>query len=132
MGDPNAARRAALAAAEAATDRYAYEVAATYASMALDALDAGGAEANEDAERAAVLIVRGEAHLRAADLALATGDFRTALDHAWRASDERRPGADPRVWDIRIEIPDAERAGNRLQGTFELKFDDPLPGVIPR
>ncbi len=90
MGDPNAACRAALAAAEAATDRYAYEVAATYASMALDALDAGGAEANEDAERAAVLIVRGEAHLRAADLALATGDFRTALDHAWRAGDERR------------------------------------------
>jgi len=49
-----------------------------------------------------------------------------------RASDERRPGADPRVWDIRVEIPDAERAGTRLQGTFELKFDDPLPGVIPR
>jgi hypothetical protein len=47
-----------------------------------------------------------------------------------RASEDRRPGADPRVWDIRVEIPDAERAGGRLQGVFELKFDDPLPGVI--
>lgn len=49
-----------------------------------------------------------------------------------RASEDRRPGADPRIWDIRVEIPDAERAGGRLQGVFELKLDDPLPGVIPR
>ncbi|HTO88040.1 MAG TPA: type VI secretion protein IcmF/TssM N-terminal domain-containing protein [Thermoanaerobaculia bacterium] len=49
-----------------------------------------------------------------------------------RASEDRRPGADPRVWDIRVEIPDAERPSSRLQGVFELKLDDPLPGVIPR
>ncbi len=47
-----------------------------------------------------------------------------------RASEDRRPGADPRVWDIRVEIPDAERANARLQGVFELKLDDPLPGVL--
>jgi hypothetical protein len=47
-----------------------------------------------------------------------------------RASEDRRPGADPRVWDIRVEIPDAERANARLQGVFELKLDDPMPGVL--
>lgn len=49
-----------------------------------------------------------------------------------RASDERRPGQDDKVWDVRVEIPDAERSSNRLQGVFELRIDDPLPGVIPR
>jgi hypothetical protein len=49
-----------------------------------------------------------------------------------RASDERRAGQDDKVWDVRVEIPDAERASTRLQGVFELRFDEPLPGVIPR
>jgi hypothetical protein len=49
-----------------------------------------------------------------------------------RASEDRKPGQDERVWSIRVEVPDAERANLKLQGVFELKFDDPLPGVIPR
>ena len=49
-----------------------------------------------------------------------------------RASEERKVGQDDRVWNVRVEVPDAERASLRLQGVFELKFDDPLPGVIPR
>ncbi len=49
-----------------------------------------------------------------------------------RSSEERRAGADPRLWEIRVDLPDAERSGTRLQGVFELKLDDPLPGVIPR
>ncbi|MGH9369725.1 MAG: type VI secretion protein IcmF/TssM N-terminal domain-containing protein [Thermoanaerobaculia bacterium] len=47
------------------------------------------------------------------------------------ASEERRPEADRRVWNIRVELPDAERPGGRLQGVFELKLDDSLPAVIP-
>jgi hypothetical protein len=31
-----------------------------------------------------------------------------------------------------VEVPDAERANLKLQGVFELKFDEPLPGVIPK
>jgi hypothetical protein len=49
-----------------------------------------------------------------------------------RASEDRRPIQDDKVWDIRVEIPDAERSSTRLQGAFELRFDEPLPGVIPR
>ena len=49
-----------------------------------------------------------------------------------RASDDRRAGQDPSVWDIRVEIPDAERPSTRLQGVFELRLDEPLPGVLPR
>lgn len=49
-----------------------------------------------------------------------------------KTSEDRKPGQDERVWSIRVEVPDAERANLKLQGVFELKFDDPLPGVIPR
>jgi DNA-binding CsgD family transcriptional regulator len=86
-GDPVAARRAALAAASAAMNRYAYEVGASCAGMALDALDAGGAEALEDADRAAVLLVRGTARLKGGDLGLASDDLTMALDLARRAAD---------------------------------------------
>jgi hypothetical protein len=51
---------------------------------------------------------------------------------ARRASEERKPGQDDRVWTVRVEVPDAERANLKLQGVFELKFDEPLPGVIPK
>jgi hypothetical protein len=48
------------------------------------------------------------------------------------ASEDRRPNQDDHVWDIRVEIPDAEKPNGRLQGVFELKLDDALPGVLPR
>lgn len=49
-----------------------------------------------------------------------------------RASEDRRPGQDEKVWNVRVEIPDAERPTTRLQAVFELRFDEPMPGVIPR
>jgi len=61
-----------------------------------------------------------------------TGGPLKLFGYVLRASEDRRPGSDPRVWNIRVEIPDAERPTPRLQGVFELKFDDPLPGVVPQ
>jgi hypothetical protein len=49
-----------------------------------------------------------------------------------RASEDRKPGQDDRIWTVRVEVPDAERASTKLQGVFELKFDEAVPGVIPR
>jgi hypothetical protein len=46
------------------------------------------------------------------------------------ASEERTPSQDRHLWNIRVEIPDAEHPNGRLQGVFELKIDEPLPGVI--
>ena len=49
-----------------------------------------------------------------------------------RASEPRRPEQDERIWNTRIEVPDAERPSVRLQGVVELRFEEPLPGVVPR
>jgi IcmF-related N-terminal domain len=46
------------------------------------------------------------------------------------ASEERTPSQDRHLWNVRVEIPDAEHPNGRLQGVFELKIDEPLPGVI--
>ncbi len=85
-GDPAAARRAALAASTHAMDRFAYEVAATCAGMALDAVEAGG---GDESHRARALLARGNAHLKAGDLELAADDFRMALDVAHRLGADR-------------------------------------------
>ena len=42
--------------------------------------------------------------------------------------EEVRP--DRQVWTVRIEIPDFAQPRNRLEGLFELTFDDPVPGVV--
>lgn|GEM_PF-7017046 len=80
-GDPTIARDAALAACEDASRRLAFEVAATFATMALGAIDAGG---GDDQDCVAALCRRGRAHLLGGDLASAVEDFRTALDQANR------------------------------------------------
>ena len=61
-----------------------------------------------------------------------TGGPLKLFDYILSTSEERTPTQDRHIWDIRVEIPDAERANGRLQGVFELKIDEPLPGVIPR
>jgi hypothetical protein len=80
-GEPTAARDAALAACEDASRRLAFEVAVTFATMALDAIDAGG---GDDDDRVAALCRRGRGHLLGGDMASAVEDFRTALDLAIR------------------------------------------------
>jgi len=85
-GDPGLARRAALAAAAHAMERLAYEVADACAGLALDALDIGG---GDDADRARALITRGHARHKAGSIDLAIADFRSALDVARRAGDDR-------------------------------------------
>ena len=64
-------------------------------------------------------------------LAITGGPLRL-FAYVLRASEERPASADRRAWDVRVDLPDAERSGSRLQAVFELKLDDPLPGVLPR
>ncbi len=85
-GDPAAAHRAALAAAAQSMDTLAYEVAATFADMALDAIEAGTCD---DYDRAGALLVRGRAHLKAGDLERGVADCRLALEVAERHGDAR-------------------------------------------
>lgn len=82
LGNLGAASQSGLDAAAAATARHAYEVAATFATMALDAIDVAGLD---PAARAAALITRGDAHLKAGDFRLAAADFHSALDLAREA-----------------------------------------------
>ena len=60
----------------------AYELAVSYADMALDAIDFGG---GEEADRAEALLRRGRAHLATGDLQRATADCRLALELAARS-----------------------------------------------
>lgn len=80
-GDPTRARLAAVAAFHHSMNALAYELAVSFADMALDALDAGG---GNDTDRAEVLLGRGRAHLRAGDLGRATADCRAAFQLATR------------------------------------------------
>jgi DNA-binding CsgD family transcriptional regulator len=76
-GDITAARDAALAAYDESMRRLAYEGAASFATMALEAIDAGAGDARR---RAAALLRRGHAYLNAGDLPRAIDDFRHVLD----------------------------------------------------
>lgn len=86
-GDAGAARRAALRAAVQAMERFAYEVAAFCADMALDAIDAGG---GDESDRAEARQLRGDAHLKAGDLEQAASDFQASLAVARAGRDQRR------------------------------------------
>jgi hypothetical protein len=81
-GDPVRARRAALAAHDDASDRLAFEVAAAFAGLAIDSVDAGGGGPGDRAED---LIRRGRAHLRGGQVGPATEGFRAGLDLARRS-----------------------------------------------
>jgi DNA-binding CsgD family transcriptional regulator len=80
-GDPDRARRAALAAFDQAMDDRAYEVAAMFAGRALDAIAAGG---GDDADRADTILRRGTALVKSGNLAQGSSDCRLALEEANR------------------------------------------------
>jgi predicted ATPase/DNA-binding CsgD family transcriptional regulator len=81
-GDLVRSRRGALAAADQAMTGLAYELAVSYADMAIDAIDAGG---GDEADRAEALLRRGRAQLATGDLQRATADCRLALELATRS-----------------------------------------------
>jgi DNA-binding CsgD family transcriptional regulator/tetratricopeptide (TPR) repeat protein len=85
-GDPVRAHRAALTAFDHSMNGLAYEIAASFADMALDAIDAGG---GDEIDRAEALLRRGRAHLRSGDLQRATTDCRHALEVATRHNARR-------------------------------------------
>lgn len=87
LGDAAIARRAALAAAAHAMDHFAYEVAASFSDLALDAIDAGGGDESLQAE---ALLARGDAFLKAGDLERAIADFKESMRHARRGGDRQR------------------------------------------
>lgn len=49
-----------------------------------------------------------------------------------RLASERRPDlSDPKVWTIRVQIPDGKNPRELLEGAFELRLDEPLPPILP-
>ncbi|MGH9137136.1 MAG: ATP-binding protein [Acidimicrobiales bacterium] len=80
-GDPDRARHAAVAAFDHAMASLAYEVAESFADMALDAVAAAG---GGDPEQADAILRRGQARIRAADLEGGIADSRVALEAANR------------------------------------------------
>ena len=80
-GDPALAFRSAVDAYDHAMSQLAYEVAASYADIALDALDAGG---GDERLRADATLRRGRALTMAGDLERGSTDCRRALELAGR------------------------------------------------
>ncbi|HET6626775.1 MAG TPA: AAA family ATPase [Nocardioidaceae bacterium] len=97
-GDPALARDAALAAHDDSINRLAYELAISFADMALDAIDVGG---GDEHDRADVLLRRGRAHIKAGDLGPGTTDCLAALELV------TRHGADALRADILIAWAEA-------------------------
>ncbi len=47
------------------------------------------------------------------------------------ASETRTDLSDPKVWTIRVQIPDGKNPRELLEGAFELRLDEPLPPILP-
>jgi len=47
------------------------------------------------------------------------------------ASETRTELSDPKVWTIRVQIPDGKNPRELLEGAFELRLDEPLPPILP-
>jgi hypothetical protein len=47
------------------------------------------------------------------------------------ASERRTELSDPKVWIIRVQIPDGKNPRELLEGAFELRLDEPLPPILP-
>ncbi|MGE5347560.1 MAG: hypothetical protein ACM3JH_16540, partial [Acidithiobacillales bacterium] len=47
------------------------------------------------------------------------------------ASEPRTELSDPKVWTVRVVIPDGKNPRDLLEGAFELHFDEPLPPILP-
>lgn len=80
-GDTELTRLAALSAFDHAMNSLAYEVAVSFADMALDAITAGG---GGEPERAEAILRRGQAHIRAGVLDRGVADCRLAFEVASR------------------------------------------------
>jgi DNA-binding CsgD family transcriptional regulator len=85
-GDARAAWRAAIDAIDHAMDTLAFEVAASLANIALDAIDAG---AGDQRDRGDAILRRGRARIKGGDLESGAADCRTALQLANRHDLER-------------------------------------------
>ncbi len=47
------------------------------------------------------------------------------------ASETRNELSDPKVWTIRVQIPDGKNPRELLEGAFEIRLDEPLPPILP-
>ncbi|MCM3877684.1 MAG: hypothetical protein NEA02_14860 [Thermoanaerobaculia bacterium] len=47
------------------------------------------------------------------------------------ASEGRTELSDPKVWTIRVQIPDGKNPRELIEGAFELRLDEPLPPILP-
>ena len=47
------------------------------------------------------------------------------------ASEGRTDLSDPKVWTIRVQIPDGKNPRELLEGAFEVRLDEPMPPILP-
>lgn len=47
------------------------------------------------------------------------------------ASESRTELSDPKVWTIRVQIPDGRNSREILEGAFEIRLDEPMPPILP-
>jgi hypothetical protein len=47
------------------------------------------------------------------------------------ASEARTDLSDPKVWTIRVQIPDGKNPRELLEGAFEIRLDEPMPPILP-
>ena len=47
------------------------------------------------------------------------------------ASEPRTDLSDPKVWTIRVQIPDGKNPRELLEGAFEIRLDEPMPPILP-
>ncbi len=47
------------------------------------------------------------------------------------ASESRTDLSDPKVWTIRVQIPDGKNPRELLEGAFEVRLDEPMPPILP-
>jgi len=47
------------------------------------------------------------------------------------AAEARTELSDPKIWTIRVVVPDGKNPRELLEGAFELRFDEPLPPILP-
>ncbi|MGZ5498703.1 MAG: hypothetical protein ACXWHI_08270, partial [Candidatus Aminicenantales bacterium] len=47
------------------------------------------------------------------------------------ASETRTDLSDPKVWTIRVQIPDGKNPRDLLEGAFQVRLDEPMPPILP-
>jgi DNA-binding CsgD family transcriptional regulator len=114
-GDPVRAARSARQAGDRALGQLAFEVAASFADMELDAIESGG---GDDADRAEAILRRGRARIRAGELASGRRDARAVR----RPDRRRRPR--PRAQGIGPPLPRSARSDGGRPGRRRKPFRD--------